>query len=67
MLRSLRRLRKAAGKTQKGLAREINVSHRTIVRWEAGASCPGRYLDILAVALSCRPEDLVAAPAQAAS
>jgi transcriptional regulator with XRE-family HTH domain len=55
---NMRRLREAKGLSQEGLARLMNVSTRTIARYEAGESTPRvGVLVALSVALECQIEE----------
>lgn len=52
-------LRKAAGKTQDQLAREIGVSRSSVAMWEAGAISPAtEKLPQLADTLGCSIDEL---------
>jgi ribosome-binding protein aMBF1 (putative translation factor) len=55
----IRARRAAAGLTQTALARQIGVSHDSMIsRWESGANTPGpRYARALAAALGGTLED----------
>jgi len=56
---NMKRLREAKGLSQEALARLVNVSYRTISRWESGGSSPDVPLLVgLAGALGCTVADL---------
>lgn len=60
-------LRDALGLTQERLAREVDVSLRTVQRWEYGDSAPNRnQLLRLAAVLQVHPDDLYLEEAPAA-
>jgi transcriptional regulator with XRE-family HTH domain len=57
----LQRLRSERGLSQEALARAVDVSVRTVARWEAGESGPGlKVAQLVAAALGCKLADFVA-------
>lgn len=54
----LRKKLKEEGKTRKFLAQETRKTERTVSRWLCGQNPPkGKDLDLIAMALKCRPQD----------
>lgn len=55
---NLRDIRKQAGLSIEGLARELGVSYQTVLRWENKKHCPNiKQVNNLAKLLDCKPTD----------